>query len=378
MTRILVIHPWMPQYRLAFMEQLKSKLAIDGIELVVAYGTPTKILAHRSDAVDIKDAIRINTHEMTVFAQNAVIFRNVFPLIRAVRPDAIVVEQAIKNAENWALLSRRMRLGAKLGFWGHGQSFSTSQSALASRLKAWLTGRGSWFFAYTPAGAHAVTESGYPSSRVTVVQNSTDTKQLSYSLSRITHQDRLNLRKSHRLVQGKTGLYIGGLDHSKGITWLLAAAREIAKREPEFRLLIIGDGILRERVHAEAYEFKHIVYLGAHFQNERAAYFDIADFLLIPQSIGLVAVDALASGRPIVTTTRRDHGPEAEYLSPGRTALFSDDNLASYADTVCRLMQDKQRHAWMVEQCILEGEKYSIESMVHNFAAGVKSWLYSV
>jgi glycosyltransferase involved in cell wall biosynthesis len=59
-----------------------------------------------------------------------------------------------------------------------------------------------------------------------------------------------------------------------------------------------------------------------------------ADVLAVPEWIGLVAVDSLVAGVPLVSTDHPSHSPERDYLADGVTSVFSAHRVDDYADAL--------------------------------------------
>ena len=96
--------------------------------------------------------------------------------------------------------------------------------------------------------------------------------------------------------------------------------------------------------------------------------------VMVPQSIGLVAVDSLAAGVPIVSTSHPLHGPEAEYLEDRKTAVFVEHETSCYAEAIADLLIDTERLEAMAQACIRESDSYSLENMAQAFIDGVLAW----
>ena len=373
--KLLIVHPWMPQYRVQFMLRLQKELAARGIDVTIAHGEPTGHVGRRGDSVIHKSMIAVPTKELSVFGKRSFVHRNIGRLVRELQPDAIIVEQAIKNLENWILLLSSRFRGVRLAFWGHGRSYSTKQTRFESSLKQWMTKRGSWFFAYTQGGADYVIEHSFSASRVTVVNNSIDMIDLKDNISRLSPHEIEQFRKLHSLIEGKTALYLGGIDSAKGIPFLLDAVQQLVVGDPAFRLLVVGDGELTPDVLTTQADCGSVRYLGAQFGSDKAMSLAAADVLMIPQQIGLVALDSLAAGRPIVTATASDHGPEFDYLSNGETVVIAKPGLSAYVEAVRETLADPRQLQQLQRQCRLASEHYSLEKMIENFANGATNWL---
>jgi phosphatidylinositol alpha-mannosyltransferase len=103
-------------------------------------------------------------------------------------------------------------------------------------------------------------------------------------------------------------LFVGRLEKRKGLGDLLRAYRAMISRIPQARLIIVGDGPLRGR--AESYIARHrlsnVVMAGYVPETVKPRYYTSADIFCAPatgaESFGIVLLEALASGLPVVAT----------------------------------------------------------------------------
>jgi glycosyltransferase involved in cell wall biosynthesis len=371
--RLLLIHPYVPAYRVPVYSRLVAALAETGIDAVIAQSPPPPALAARSDAATADWAEPIPTTWIRVRGRDVAI-RRTGDLLRRHRPDLIIVEQAVKNIETYALLARQHLDGPPVALWGHGRSFSSPQGPALAGLKQFLTRRASWFFAYTQAGADHVVDHGFPSTRITVLNNTIDTEDLAFHLDSLTQSDVDAFRAAHGLTPGRTALFIGGVDDAKGINFLMEAARATAERLPGFVLLVGGSGDAVGAVQSAAASGSPVRYLGRVDGRSKAVALRAADLLAIPQAIGLVAVDSLVAGRPIVSTTHPWHGPESGYLEDGRTALFTEHDPSEYARALVALLNDAVRLSALGQACRGHSMHYSVDGMSTAFLDGIIAW----
>ena len=104
---------------------------------------------------------------------------------------------------------------------------------------------------------------------------------------------------------GPLVLFVGRLRYYKGLDHLVDAMAELPAT-----LLVAGDGALRpelERRAARSPAAGRIVFLGHVPQDELAAHYSAADVVVLPSSqrseaFGLVLLEAMACGRPVVST----------------------------------------------------------------------------
>ncbi|WP_189318434.1 glycosyltransferase family 4 protein [Microbacterium oleivorans] len=279
------------------------------------------------------------------------------------------MEQAIRNLETYQLLATPS-LREKLAWWGHGKTYTQDKSSLEERFKTVLTNRGVWFFAYTPKGAETVVARGFPRASTTAVINSTDTVSLRNAILDVSESARRTFASRYDL-RGRTGLFIGGLDETKRIDFLLQSADIIHRRDPDFRLVVVGRGVLRRRVEEFAASNPWVIYLSSLYGSDRAQAFAAAQVLMMPGRVGLAAVDSFAAETPIATTDWPYHAPEFEYLEDGRNAVIAPNDEESYATSVLSLLRDAGRLQQLATQCRSDQDSYGVDQMVANFVDGV-------
>lgn len=171
---------------------------------------------------------------------------------------------------------------------------------------------------------------------------------------------------------GPTAVYIGALDESKGLRLLFDAGAEIAETIPAFRIVICGDGPLRKEVEDRASRTTWLRYAGRVTGREKVAVAACARLMIVPARIGLVAVDSLALALPLVTTTESGHGPEYEFLEPGKTVVVAPGGARELAAAVVELLRDEERLSAMSAHCVKAAELRTVGEMVRLFTAGVQ------
>ncbi len=166
-------------------------------------------------------------------------------------------------------------------------------------------------------------------------------------------------------------LYVGALDASKRIDFLLEACSLLASRIPDFALVVVGDGPERYVVEGSLASYRWLRYVGRAVGEEKATLGAVADVLLMPGSVGLAVLDSFALRTPMVTTRWPYHGPEVDYLVDGVNGRISGDDLSEFAQTVEGVLVDRDQLVRLKAACGLESSRYSLETMVDNFAGGV-------
>jgi glycosyltransferase involved in cell wall biosynthesis len=139
--------------------------------------------------------------------------------------------------------------------------------------------------------------------------------------------------------------YVGRIEPRKGTLDLVRAARLLAERLPEMRLVLVGDddfGASRDyatRVREEAAALGDRVVLAGRVEAapRLMPWFDV---LCVPsrrEPFGTVAAEAMAAGTPVVATRS---GGMAEYVVPGRNgALVEPGEPAALADALASVLE---------------------------------------
>jgi glycosyltransferase involved in cell wall biosynthesis len=285
-----------------------------------------------------------------------------------------VVEHENKLVWNiWELYKPREY---KVAFWGHGRNRqSTNPQGFRERFKRLMTMRADWYFAYTDQSRSTLLEFGYPDEKITVFNNAIDTRQLRADQQSIRDDERRALAESLGLDGMPVGMFLGSLYAQKGLDICLQSALAVRRRVPDFHWLVVGDGPDRYKVEAMAAEHPWVHWVGAKLGRDKALFASLADVFMIPSAIGLVALDSLVLGKPIVTMHDNAHGPEIAYLQHGVNALMTSNDIEDYSDSLAKLLLDAQALKRMQQACLEMGEHYTVEAMISRVRQGVLSAL---
>lgn len=374
--RVSIVYRVAPRYRIPFYERLRSLLALDGIDLDVYIGHADPTEATRKDSVFLpwfqpmmRRHLRILPGRPELEWQGAV--------RRTCSSQLVILEHAIRLISNYAHLEvpRRMRAthGPLIALWGHGRHFQKQEGRVARALRRHQLRRADWYFAYNQLSVAAVRDAGFPPDRITDVRNSIDTVGLREQLAAVQPRELEQFRREHDLRQGNVGLFCGGLYEEKRLGFLLTAAAHIRSLRPEFRLLILGAGPQLAVIERAAASHPWIRYLGAGAGERKALAFRAADIVLMPGLVGLVAIDSLVAGTPLLTTADGQHSPEIAYLTPGQDSLMLPKNTSTvdFANTAASLLDDDRSRAQLMASALEASKSLSIEIMSRRFADGI-------
>ena len=361
---MLIVQDEVPAYRRPFFERLQAALDLESIQLSVAVGTAPV----DTDAPGESASTRLVPTPGITIAGRTMSFKRLSRL--DLEPSLVIVEQALRHLETFSLLARQRR-GPNVALWGHGTRLVKPSTRLERFLEGAMTRSAHWFFAYTERGARKVEALGFPANRITVVQNTIDVEELAALRRAVSAGDERLLRGKLHLPPQNVCLFIGRLDAAKRVGFMLDACSIVARRVPEFALVIAGDGPERGLVEESLRSMPWLRYVGGVFGRRKALLGAVSDVLLMPGRVGLVAVDSFALQTPIVTTRWAYHAPEVDYLEDGVNACFSDDDVADFARTLENVLGSRDRLARLKAGCANSSTSFSLDTMVANFAGGV-------
>ena len=160
-------------------------------------------------------------------------------------------------------------------------------------------------------------------------------------------------------------LFVGRLEKRKGLGDLLRAYRAMSMRIPQTRLIIVGDGPLRGRV--ESYVARHrlpnVVVAGYVPDSVKPRYYNSADIFCAPatgaESFGIVLLEALASGLPVVATEVPGY---MSVLESGRDSVTEQPkNWRELAASLVILARDAELRRRLSDYAIQKARRYSWE-----------------
>jgi glycosyltransferase involved in cell wall biosynthesis len=331
----LLIQRYVPEYRVPLFTALSHDLAGRGIRLLVAHGSPTGAQAARGDLTGGQSwAYPVRHWTATLPGGLSPTWARLDGLVR--EADVVVTELASTALNTWQLVLLHPH---KTLLWGHGKSYVSKPNAIDSRLELFMSRRAAQVLTYTESGRADLISRGIDASHITAVGNSTDTTSL-----RRLQRETAGEAAAWRATVGSPGpvaLFVGGLDKDKRIALLLAAGRSASLLDPKFRLVVAGRGTESKLVD-ELQDETWLVRLDRVTPRDLAGLSHVCSAVWMPGRVGLVAVDALALGLPVLTTGFAFHAPEMDYLEEGRTKHTLSDIPERFAQEALALMHSPQ------------------------------------
>jgi L-malate glycosyltransferase len=370
---VVIVQRILAHYRVAFFDALQKDLAGRSIRLGVVYGQHVPGTVPQSVSVQHPWARFVGNRYFSAIGRELVWQ----PIMGATRDaDLVIVEHAARLLGNYPLFARRVTLGQRLAYWGHGANLqATNRDSLSERFKRYLINKPDWWFAYTTSSKTAVQRVGYPEERITVVQNAIDETELKGGLEAVT-SGRIEDEKHKVGLRGsRIALYCGGMYPDKRLDFLLSACLKIKALVPDFEMIFIGSGPDQGLVENACSHHNWMHFIGPKFGEKRALFFAMSRVSLMPGMVGLAIVDSFVAGVPLFTTNIPTHSPEIDYLENGTNGIITEHSVDEYAKSVAHYLENAVALERLRVNCLTSAGIYTLGNMVKNFSEGVEACL---
>ncbi len=174
--------------------------------------------------------------------------------------------------------------------------------------------------------------------------------------------DPQRVRAALGLENAELLLYVGRLAEEKNLDFLLRAFARIVTARPQARLLLVGKGPRERRLRRMAQKLdlgEQVIFTGAIPHDEVPHYAAAADlfvFSSVAETQGLVLIEAMAAGTPVVAV--ETPGP-MDVLAQGG-GLLVPGREDGFAEGVLGLLADEPRRRALGEQAARAARRYDI------------------
>ena len=274
-----------------------------------------------------------------------------------------------RNTGCWndATVASILTPGLRLVLGFHGLEADGPMNSRQRRSARFGLQAGAWFTSVSEAGrCQLQVEAGIPPQRITLLRNGVDVARF----ARNGNVERAHTRQEfgfngQELVVG----IVGSLTTVKAHVTLIRAIAEVAAKVPEIRLLVVGDGPLRQelvdRSRAEGIR-DQIVFAGRRQDVPRLlAGMDIYACCSLSEGMNNAVLEAMAAGLPIVATDVGDnrymvrHGVEGYIIEPR--------NPCALAAALEVLGQRPELRRRLAAAAAVRAQHYTFEETVHAY-----------
>lgn len=179
---------------------------------------------------------------------------------------------------------------------------------------------------------------------------------------KVKHTGRSVLKEKFKLEKySKVVSFVGKFTDFKGIDILIKAAKIVTDEIPHIAFALAGDGGLRKDMEmlSESLDLNNIYFLGHQDQNSVADLYNLADVSVVPSRIepfGLVAIEALACGTPVVATNA---GGLPDFINEEVGQLVQMENVEKLAEAIIEELENKSKMTKGVYAAEYALKKYS-------------------
>ncbi|KKI00372.1 hypothetical protein EO95_13940 [Methanosarcina sp. 1.H.T.1A.1] len=166
----------------------------------------------------------------------------------------------------------------------------------------------------------------------------------------IHFKEKLGLKENERIL-----LFVGRLVDRKGILDLIKAYAIINKSCPDTKLIIVGDGPLKnslKKIVSDSKLEQNVIFMGFVSFYELVLCYHIADLTVVPsifgETQGIVTLESLICGTPLVVS---DLPCFTQMLPKENICVFSSENFEQLAEKIIGLFQDDLSLKKLMEGC---------------------------
>jgi glycosyltransferase involved in cell wall biosynthesis len=180
-----------------------------------------------------------------------------------------------------------------------------------------------------------------PWQKIHIIPGGVDTERFQLNLSRKQAREQLNWPPDRPILFAPRRLC-----HRMGLNKLLMALAQVKFQIPDIWLVIAGKGLLRDTLELQVQEFElenHVQFIGYLPEEELSIAYQAANLTVVPsqtlEGFGLVLVESLACGTPVVCTPIGGMPEVVGSLCPHLIAQSADEN--GIAERVIQLLTGK-------------------------------------
>ena len=266
-----------------------------------------------------------------------------------------VVQTHLLRSLDFLALTLRFEAGRPLIFWTvHNYNFAlraddlpnmkwllapkiAAHSLLYRLSSAWVDG----FIAVSPQVEASILKNiGPVGSKITTICNGVDVARYSRPVDRAAMRSSLGLSEGDCLM-----IVVGTLKDQKGHRVLIEAAPEVVSRFPNLRILLAGDGPLKEELQAQVRAAdleSHVRFLGS--RSDVPELLGASDIFVLPslwEGLPMALIEGMASALPIVATSVS--GTQQVMVSGETGLLVPPGSPESLSEAIISLLSDPLR-----------------------------------
>ena|SRR3990170_3899912 len=180
---------------------------------------------------------------------------------------------------------------------------------------------------------------GIPQDKVQVIPNGVDASKFDRKVNYDV------VRRQYVEPEEKLVLFVGRLVHEKGVHVLIGAIPKVLSALPKVKLIIVGEGGMKEYLLKEAWDFgitHEVFFTGFLDEDTLISLYKVSDVCVVPslyEPFGITALEAMAASTPVVAS---DTGGLSEIIEHDKTGVKTyPNNSDSLAWAITKLLKDR-------------------------------------
>jgi glycosyltransferase involved in cell wall biosynthesis len=177
--------------------------------------------------------------------------------------------------------------------------------------------------------------------------------------------DGKELRASKGWQADKVLVSTGRLAQEKNWPTLLMAAQKVYRKHPDLRVVLIGDGPEKNALQKLAAELgiaERVTFTGKLPFSDVVVYLKAADifgFASVTETQGLVTMEALAAGLPVVAV---DASGTRDIVDNGEQGFLVQNDPDALADSISRLLESPERMQKFQSKALEKAKSFALEN----------------
>jgi 1,2-diacylglycerol 3-alpha-glucosyltransferase len=286
------------------------------------------------------------------------------PTIRGIHPDVIHSHHPVLMGDLAASFAKEMNIPLVFTYHSqyekYAQIYSPLFADLAVRVTEEIVRR------YLGRCAHIIVPTD--TIRETVLQKydidvGVTTVPTPIDLGQFTSADPARVRAEYGLEKAELLVTVGRLAKEKNLAFMIRAFSKVLGRRPNARLMIVGRGLFEQSLKSLVNKLdlkKKVIFAGEVDHARIHHYYAAADLFLfsaIAETQGLVLVEAMAAGTPVVAV----RAPGAVDVLSAGGGVMTDADDALFAETIVSLLEDHDRRKQLGDEASTIAAGYGIQ-----------------
>lgn len=362
-----------------YIFDLVTSLASQDYHLQVAVGgSQHGPLIQKLTKLNIQTFYLKNLQRSINFYRDTLAFWNIVRLYRELKPDIVHLNSS-KAGVLGALAAKYCNI-KKIIYTVHGLVSNEPLSALRKKFYSfaeWLSAKFKTHLICVSAFdkqsllAHKITKAN----KIHVIHNGLDLANLKF-LSKKEAQEKLDKIITYTLKPAEASPILGrqlvgtvaNFYPTKGLIYLIEAARELYSILPELKFIIIGDGPQRRQLTEliGSYQLQDTVYLTGIIP-AASQYLKAFDLFVLPsvkEGLSYTLIEAQAAGLPIITTSV---GGNPEIVTHDTSGLIiPPGDFHSLAENIINLINNRQLAERLGRRALSSSAKFSLNKMTQD------------